>query len=1507
MATSNEVSPASAAGSRRVRTALVASALAVLSLGVLYWSYYSRRSEYLVSRDLRLLSVAAAQIGTRLESRKQIVRNFAETAFWRDLQGNDILTYPSKGAEEKQLAPYLADFTDLRRGSQATQDTEIPDPKKSGDFRVTQESGTVRIEYWGKIPAPAVAGKPERHGYSAGEQPHAVGRLTLDTMITPVLDKPLFGVFDNVFIASPSDNVFTASSSAEVLKQVQPHGSQTQHGILSRSVHSTSHDAPALVLASLGSIRDRASKDGDLKVSALQHETQVSDVEISGHRYVLLTQPFTFESQHWIIGGLIDRRNFIRDATEISMSIIELVVAALVLLVCCWPFLKVAFSGPGEPTTRADVVMGGVATLLASGMIALLLADVFAYNHIKSIADAQQRSFAASMADDLHLGVDRIVKASDRLQKSTWDAASHYQATDEPHSEGDFKTKLEASTVPFTYTFFSSAAWVNDEGDQVVQVAMQGGDPPLPPVAKRQYFQTLRKGGEAHPWTWIDDRKVAHQFVIEPVRALTTGASEAVIAFPVRDESLAKLSAFTVTFPFVEATEHLESPDISYAIIDQNGNVMFGSDSDRNGIENVFTETDQNRELRAAVGARQDDFVDTQYWGEDARILVTPLNGLPWTLLTFRDKRLLRTMNLETLAITMTLFLFYLGAIVLTIVATLLLRPKYRMPWVWPVEKQLLRWKRVRLLYVVTGVAFVLVIYSLASAARLTAAALVPVYAFLGTYLILNDGSKRLAYGLSVIAWTAITLRLAWGGLYATFAREVINSGAVEASIRAVLLFCLLLASLCVVIRPADLPRVRWREFARTYIACGVLFVILISILPMIACFQAALTIELEALVKSSQRRMADMFIQRIEQLTEKSWASSANIATSYPIPSFYESYWCIQPNWGYKSPCGFASTASLSSLSLSPREPFVLARNKVGEVIEEHLPVYTEGSLEMRALQSGGADDSSWYALRARRVLALSRNLDLSDRAGKKLIAEFTQAARPGTVSAARLADWTEQISSGKAQLTIVSRLPSMLPDWLRPDDPIRPFPSKEGDFLPNEPGAAFPHHGQDPEIPQWVRVMAYVFAAVVVSGLLLWAVRFAARRIFLYDLREPRWLEPPLRPPFGEHLFLVHAPANLATFIDVNDVQRLSFNELRDIEPYFDELGPPGYRWADRMGLIDSDSKRAILCEGFGDDLGDVELTSRKFDFIESMLRLTDCTIIISSPVSPALLLNLYGDLDAATRARWEAVLGVFVWIDETRLLPRAAASVHDDTPVLSAWERVVARWRDLPKVPMRIEAAWRNLPLSLMNVLKGVRTWFLQFTAKGREARDREEDGAWIERETAPSAFLLSFAARLRSLPGGRGQMLDELREGAERYYQALWTMCSRPERVVLYHVAHYGVANSNNRRVIRRLIARGILRRDGELRLFTSTFRLFVLARADEIREQCESEPESRSTFDRIRVPLFVAILIVLGVIVGTQKELASATTAILTALATGLPMILKLIGTFTDRRVGTVEH
>src|SRR5437763_7511044 len=428
-----------------------------------------------------------------------------------------------------------------------------------------------------------------------------------------------------------------------------------------------------------------------------------------------------------------------QEATEISASLIALATAGLILIACGWPFMKLAFSGAAEPITRSDVVMVSVAVLLAAGIVALVFLDLVIYGRMKSIADYQHRAFAANTADEIRFALRNLLTIRNEIEANNRDRVQQYEQDHKPVSLDRYGATVSNDSQIARHSLFSSFAWVDDAGKQVIRASMTEGKPPLLDVSKRAYFQsivrqkrlwdsndrdddrihlrssvfpfernaesesgarkhadefrrnavgtaqsdwhsdelTIRRRlyselqraivglrpGDVTPVVRTADKFFVSQFADEPqrqrffiesVRTLTNGQPEAVIAFPTGRSALPLLS---ITFPFVQLVERLGPPAMSYAVIDNAGMVLFHTDSERNGLEDVFTETDHTRQLRAAVIPRHEEFMDAKYWGEDVRVLITPLPDLPWTLLTFRDKRLLRTMNLEALVISLLLFL----------------------------------------------------------------------------------------------------------------------------------------------------------------------------------------------------------------------------------------------------------------------------------------------------------------------------------------------------------------------------------------------------------------------------------------------------------------------------------------------------------------------------------------------------------------------------------------------------------------------------------------------------------------------------------------------------------------------------------------------------------------------------------------------------------------------------------------------------------------------------------
>jgi hypothetical protein len=292
-----------------------------------------------------------------------------------------------------------------------------------------------------------------------------------------------------------------------------------------------------------------------------------------------------------------------------------------------------------------------------------------------------------------------------------------------------------------------------------------------------------------------------------------------------------------------------------------------------------------------------------------------------------------------------------------------------------------------------------------------------------------------------------------------------------------------------------------------------------------------------------------------------------------------------------------------------------------------------------------------------------------------------------------------------------------------------------------------------------------------------------------------------------------------------------------------------PSASAWEEKLLDIDRAAEgKNVRIFDFEHGVTDAGIGMRKLTFLEHLLALPNRTVIMASTVSPSAFLALIGNADL--RRRWTEVLRSFVWVTASQLEGQSAQA--------------------------------NEPPATRGNV-------------------------EWLHRETAQGAFLHALGGELEPIAekADREQLIDEIRERSNAYYAGLWASCSPEEKILLHQLAREGLMNGKDRKSVRRLLARGLIRRAPNLRLFNDTFRLYVLATAR--REQVPFDShEGPSVWDMIRLPMFVVIVSTVILIFATQKDMLNLATGLVAALTTGLPAIVRLFGFFTERRSSAAE-
>jgi len=209
----------------------------------------------------------------------------------------------------------------------------------------------------------------------------------------------------------------------------------------------------------------------------------------------------------------------------------------------------------------------------------------------------------------------------------------------------------------------------------------------------------------------------------------------------------------------------------------------------------------------------------------------------------------------------------------------------------------------------------------------------------------------------------------------------------------------------------------------------------------------------------------------------------------------------------------------------------------------------------------------------------------------------------------------------------------------------------------------------------------------------------------------------------------------------------------------------------------------------------------------------------------------------------------------------------------------------WRDLKRV---VAALYTEL----------LRRWH----NLGKERKWRDD---LIASECNSHPALGRICAALRDTPSfndaslTRDQILEEFEDRAAPFYRRIWDACDSDERVVLEHVARHGLASAASRRIVRRLMARGLLRKDPALRLMNQSFARFVLE-AERTREVAVLEQQADpSIWDRVRVPLGLAAVVAVAFLVATQREAFDATLSMAVGVSAAVPTLVKLATLLTQ--------
>ncbi|HEY2580269.1 MAG TPA: cache domain-containing protein, partial [Mucilaginibacter sp.] len=143
-------------------------------------------------------------------------------------------------------------------------------------------------------------------------------------------------------------------------------------------------------------------------------------------------------------------------------------------------------------------------------------------------------------------------------------------------------------------------------------------------------------------------------FSLDQVTSRTTGIFTSVIAIPVKTDS-AKVAAMSFD---MKSLINVVMPDgYQFAIIDNNGRVLYHYLPDRNLNENLKNEFADSTKLVSSLQAKSDTSFAVEYFGKPYVIKMKPIEGLPYFMVIFEDVSYNDTRDTEVYVFTISMLI----------------------------------------------------------------------------------------------------------------------------------------------------------------------------------------------------------------------------------------------------------------------------------------------------------------------------------------------------------------------------------------------------------------------------------------------------------------------------------------------------------------------------------------------------------------------------------------------------------------------------------------------------------------------------------------------------------------------------------------------------------------------------------------------------------------------------------------------------------------------------------
>lgn len=387
--------------------------------------------------------------------------------------------------------------------------------------------------------------------------------------------------------------------------------------------------------------------------------SRFGDITLADTKYKRFIHSVNFsEDETWYLCGLIETKNFNAEVREVDPFIITAAALVFLFLIVAMPVLKLMIMNIYERISLLNVWSAGFSIVIGSAVFFLIIWSVNHNLQSRDEVDEELKLLSGKIKVQFQYELNSIFTQLEHFRSCSntepicrWVNAGTAMSCWDTVVVGNFQEKFKGdSSVAFTYPF-TYLAWISSNGNPIVTLTTKDKKPDykMPNLRNRKYFSRALNDS-----TWV--LPANHEaFSLQSISSWTDHAPEAGFGIKSSKEEPFAAAVLALSTPLYSLTDPLLPAGSGFAVIDEEGEVWFHSNSKKNHQENLFAEIDQSDKMVAAVKGRGTTALSTNYEGTRARMFVQPIDQLPLYLVVFQNRDYQRTPVVLTILLTFAL------------------------------------------------------------------------------------------------------------------------------------------------------------------------------------------------------------------------------------------------------------------------------------------------------------------------------------------------------------------------------------------------------------------------------------------------------------------------------------------------------------------------------------------------------------------------------------------------------------------------------------------------------------------------------------------------------------------------------------------------------------------------------------------------------------------------------------------------------------------------------------